>query len=272
MRAVVGTTRLEFSIAALRQFQLPIPPTVAEQRAIATALSDVDALLDGLTRLIDKKRDLKQATMQQLLTGQTRLPGFSDEWVESRLRDVIEEIGDGGTPATSNPRNFGGAINWVVIEDIKDEISATALKLTEQGLKSCTAKLWPPDTLIVSTGATIGEVGIARVPLATKQGICGVVVDKSKAIPDYLKYWFRLNKPLLLAKAQGSTIKEIRAPTLVQLELRVPSVTEQDAIVSVLSAMDAELSALEARLTKTRALKQAMMSELLTGKTRLPTS
>ncbi len=76
LRSVVGTTRLEFSIATLRKFELAFPPTKTEQRAIATALSDVDTLLDGLERLIAKKRDIKQAVMQQLLTGETRLPGY----------------------------------------------------------------------------------------------------------------------------------------------------------------------------------------------------
>ena len=87
-RAVVGTTRLEFSIATLRQFQLPVPPSSSEQHAIAEALSDVDALLGALDQLIAKKRDLKQAAMQQLLTGQTRLPGFSGEWEVKRLGEI----------------------------------------------------------------------------------------------------------------------------------------------------------------------------------------
>ena len=85
MRSVVGTTRLEFSIAALRQFQLPVPPSLPEQVAIATALGDMDALLAALDRLIAKQRDLKQAAMQQLLTGHTRLPGFHEEWDPSEL-------------------------------------------------------------------------------------------------------------------------------------------------------------------------------------------
>ena len=88
-RAVVGTTRLELSIATLRKFPLPVPPTLPEQRAIATALSDVDGLLGGLDRLIAKKRDLKQAAMQQLLTGQTRLPGFHGEKsAKPRLKEI----------------------------------------------------------------------------------------------------------------------------------------------------------------------------------------
>jgi len=247
---------------------MPVPPP-PEQHAIAITLSDVDGLLDGVSRLIAKKRDLKQAAIQQLLTAQTRLPGFHGEWEVKTLGKLLQEIGDGATPSTAEPRNFGGRINWVVIDDIKDEITTTATTLTERGLQSCAATLWQPGTLILSTGATIGEVGIARVPVATKQGICGLVVNSDEATPIYLKYWFVLNKSSLLSKAQGSTIKEVRAPTLVKFELRTPSVPEQTAIAEVLTEMDGELAALEQRREKTRALRQAMMQELLTGRIRL---
>ena len=145
----------------------------------------------------------------------------------------------------------------------------TSTTLTKRGLQSCAATLWQPGTLILSTGATIGEVGIARIPVATKQGICGIVVDQAEANPNFLKYWFAQNKTLLLSKGQGSSIKEVRAPTLVQFEICLPSVPEQTAIAGVLSDMDAELAALEQRLAKTRALKQGMMQELLTGRIRL---
>ncbi len=254
--------------ADIDNIHLPIPP-LHEQRAIAAALSDVDALLAKLDQFIAKKRDLKQAAMQQILTGQTRLPGFSGAWEVKRLRDVLTEIGDGATPSTAKSQNFGGSIAWVVIDDIKDEIWFTRNTLTDAGLHACAAKLWPVGTLILSTGATIGEVGIAKTPLATKQGICGLVFDLEEASPVFMKFWFAFNKPMLLAKAQGSSIKEVRAPTLVQFEVLIPAVSEQTAIATVLSDMDAELAALEARRDKTRALKQGMMQELLTGRIRL---
>jgi type I restriction enzyme S subunit len=250
------------------ELRLPVPP-LPEQRAIATALSDVDALLAALDRLIAKQRDLKQAAMQQLLTGQTRLPGFTGKWETKRLGEIIEEIGDGATPSTNDASNFGGHINWVVIDDIKDEITFTKATLTERGLNACAATLWKPGTLIVSTGATIGEVGIAMIPVATKQGICGIIFDQNQAATRFLKYWFFKNKSVLLAKAQGSTIKEVRAPTLIQIEITLPPLPEQTAIANVLSDMDLELAALEQRRDKTRALKQGMMQELLTGRTRL---
>ncbi len=229
----------------------------------------MDGLLGALDRLIAKKRDLKQAAMQQLLTGQTRLPGFHGEWKLKELGELLVEIGDGATPSTADRHNFGGGINWVVIEDIKYEITTTETTLTERGLQSCAATLWKPGTLIVSTGATIGEIGITRIPVATKQGICGLVVDPDEATAEFLKFWFIQNKSALLSKAQGSTIKEVRAPTLVKFELPTPGVPEQTAIASVLTEMDGELAVLEQRREKTQALKQAMMQELLTGRTRL---
>ena len=85
---LTGTTIRNLSLQSLRNTPMPLPPTLPEQQAIATALSDVDALLAGLDKLITKKRDLKQAAMQQLLTGQTRLPGFYGKWKVKRLGDV----------------------------------------------------------------------------------------------------------------------------------------------------------------------------------------
>ncbi|MEI6702719.1 MAG: restriction endonuclease subunit S [Deltaproteobacteria bacterium] len=206
--------------------------------------------------------------MQELLTGKRRLPGFSEDWKLKRLRDLILDIADGGTPSTSRTNYFGGRINWIVIEDIKDEIFSTRQTLTEEGVLHSSSRIWPPGTVILSTGATIGEVGIIKVSSATKQGICGIVVNESTDSV-FLKYWFKQNKPLLLAKAQGSSIREVRPPTLVKLELNVPAIEEQTAIATVLSDMDAELAALEQKRGKTKAIKQGMMQELLTGRIRL---
>src|SRR5690606_34571173 len=85
----LGATINQITNKSLNSFRVPVSPSVFEQRTIATALSDMDALLDGLDRLIAKKRAIKQATMQQLLTGQTRLPGFSGEWKEKCLGDCL---------------------------------------------------------------------------------------------------------------------------------------------------------------------------------------
>lgn len=252
----------------LTKVSLPVPP-LHEQNAIANALNDVDELITSLDQLIAKKRDLKQAAMQQLLTGKTRLQGFSGEWETKKLREVVKEIKDGATPSTNVNENFGGSIKWVVIEDIVDHIISTKTTLTETGLKSCAARLWPKGSLIVSTGATIGEVGIAGTNLATKQGICGIVFDDLVVSTLFMKCWFQNNKSKIQSLAQGSTIKEVRPPELLKLELSIPSLAEQKEISETLTAFDDELIELEQRRDKTIALKQGMMQELLTGRTRL---
>ena len=112
------------------------------------------------------------------------------------LGDLIVEISDGGTPPTSNKGNFGGDINWVVIDDIRDEIRSTKVTLTETGLSNSSSKLWKPETIILSTGATIGRVGITKIYTATKQGVCGIVVNQFTSNL-FLKYWFIFNINLL---------------------------------------------------------------------------
>src|ERR1019366_386268 len=111
-----GAGRYKLTKATLLRLPCALPPP-PEQRAIATALSDVDALLGGLDRLISKKRDLKQAAMQQLLTGQSRLPGFYGEWEVKRLGDIATCY-SGGTPPTEIAAYYAGDIPWITSGDL----------------------------------------------------------------------------------------------------------------------------------------------------------
>ena len=273
MRSVVGTTRLEFSIAALRKFSLPIPPTRKEQRAIAEALSDVDGLLAALDRLIAKKRDLKQAAMQQLLTGQTRLPGFHGEWEVKRLCDLAD-IRSGGTPSTGEQRFWDGGIPWCTPTDITGlygykYLTETMRTISVKGLHSSSAEMIPAQSVVMTSRATIGECAINTVPVSTNQGFKNFVPYTTTDV-DYLYYLLGTQKQGFISLCSGSTFLEIGKTQLATYEVRLPSVkTEQTAIAEVLSDMDAELAALEQRRDKTRLLKQAMMQELLTGRTRL---
>lgn len=255
--------------------QLPLPQSVGEQRAIATALSDLDSLLDGLTRLITKKRDLKQAAMQQLLTGQTRLPGFSGEWEVMRLGEIAD-IRSGGTPSTGDTAAWDGEIQWCTPTDItalagKKYLVETSRRITDHGLKTSSAELIPAKSVVMTSRATIGECAINTVPVTTNQGFKNFVPYDEVDV-EFLYYLLQTQKQGFISLCGGSTFLEIGKGQLREYEVLSPkSKAEQTAIAAVLSDMDAELAALDARLTKTRALKQAMMSELLTGKTRLPT-
>ncbi len=269
--AGMTATRI-ISKAAFEQLKFPIPPP-PEQRAIATALSDVDGLLGGLDRLIAKKRDLKQAAMQQLLTGQTRLPGFHGEWELKRL-DALADIRSGGTPSTGEPRFWDGDIPWCTPTDITalnghKYLGETARMITQLGLKASSAEMIPAHSVVMTSRATIGECAINAVPVSTNQGFKNFVPFTTTDV-DFLYYLLGTQKQGFISLCGGSTFLEIGKTQLVAYQVRLPSTKdEQTAIAEVLTEMDGELAALEQRREKTRALKQAMMQELLTGRTRL---
>jgi len=243
-----------------------VPPT-REQRAIAATLSDVDALLAGLDRFIAKKRDLKHAVMQQLLTAQTRLPGFHGEWEVKRVLELGDVV-TGGTPRTDVAEYWGGKYPWVTPTDISAhrDMSSSERWLTRKGLDA--VRSLPPNSVLVTCIASIGKNAILSVRGACNQQINAVIPNRSSD-PVFLYYLFEASKQYLLANAGTTATSMISKAAFSELTFRVPKLDEQTAIAAVLSDIDAELSMLEARRGKTRALKQGMMQELLTGRTRL---
>ncbi|TDO08720.1 restriction endonuclease subunit S [Halomonas ventosae] len=247
-------------------------PTEAEQRAIATALSDVDSLLGSLDRLIAKKRDIKQAAMQQLLTGETRLPGFEGA-CETKTLEEIADIRSGGTPSTTNQDLWNGGVAWCTPTDItalhgRKHLTETERTISQKGLQASSAEVIPPNSIIMTTRATIGECAINTIPMTTNQGFKNLI--PLNADSEFLFYLMTTQKQLLLQLCGGSTFLEVGKKQLQTFKVTLPSdIEEQAAIATVLSDMDAELEALEQRRSKTAELKQGMMQELLTGRTRL---
>lgn len=192
-------------------------------------------------------------------------------WKEIKLKELISEMGDGGTPSTLDEGNFGGDIPWVVVDDVRPEIYSTKDSLTEQGFKSCSAKMWDVGTIILTTGATIGKVGIAKVPLCTKQGITGIVCNEY-ANNLFIRYWLEANEEQLIRYAQGTTFKEIRTRPLGNLKILIPnpftkeSVTEQTAIAAMLSKVDEAIASVQASISAAERLKKSLMQNLLTGR------
>ena len=265
-----GTT----SVAAiytrdLLKLQIPVPP-LSEQRAIAKALSDVDALLGALERLIVKKRDLKQAAMQQLLTGQTRLPGFDGEWDLRRLGDIAR-IQRGASPRPiDNPAWFdeNSDIGWVRISDVTK--SGMYLRETTQRLSPLGVKHSRPvsrGNLIMSICATVGRPIVNEIDVCIHDGF--VVFDDLQADKLFIYYMLKWIEPDWSKHGQTGSQMNLNTGLITGTEISIPPLSEQTAIATVLSDMDAELAALEQRLAKTRSLKQGMMQELLTGRTRL---
>jgi type I restriction enzyme S subunit len=274
---MVGSTFKRANVEQIRSFAVPMPPP-PEQRAIAAALSDVDALLAGLDRLIAKKRDLKQATMQQLLTGRTRLPGFQGEWEVRRLAELGTTYG--GLTGKSKA-DFGiGTARYVTFMNVMtntviDHGTFEAVRVSRSENQN---RVERGDLLFNGSSETPDEVALCALVQHDVHNLylnsfCFGFRPRADGEVDglFLTYYIRSaeGREIMKSLAQGSTRYNLSKKALLAAEVRMPSLPEQLAIAGTLSDMDAELTALEARRDKTSALKQAMMQELLTGKTRL---
>lgn len=257
------------NLGILRSYKFPAPP-ILEQHAIAKALSDMDALLDGLDRLIAKKHAIKQATMQQLLTGQTRLPRFSGNWDIKRLGDLAH-IQRGASPRPiDDPRWFDerSEIGWVRISDVTSSgmyLNQTTQRLSSDGV----AHSRPVDSgsLIMSICATVGRPIITNIKICIHDGF--VVFDNLSADKSFIYYILKWIEPNWSKHGQTGSQMNLNTGLINSTTINLPPYEEQAAIATILSDMDTEITALEARRTKTRALKLAMMQKLLTGRTRL---
>ncbi len=257
----------------LKSYPIPLPPKKEEQLAIADALSDADALIESLEQLLAKKRQIKQGAMQELLTGNRRLPGFSKKW-ELRRLDALASILSGGTPSTTQPEYWGGDVPWCTPTDITaldgcKYLSETSRTITCEGLKASSAEVIPVRSVVMTSRATIGECAINAVPVTTNQGFKSFVPFADVEV-EFLYYLLLIQTQAFISLCGGSTFLEIGKTQLAAFEVGWPATKEeQTAIAAILSDMDAELDALKVKLTKARQIKQGMMQELLTGRIRL---
>lgn len=252
---------------------LPIAvPTPGEQRAIAEALGETDALIDSLDQLLIKKCQIKQGAIQELFTGQSRLLGFGNQWKKKRLNQLAD-IRSGGTPSTSQSEYWDGDILWCTPTDITalnghKYLSNSYRKITPLGLSASSAELIPERSVIMTSRATIGECAINLLPLCTNQGFKNFVPFDGVCV-EFLYYLLSVQKQKFISLCGGSTFLEISKSQLESFEVQSPEFDEQIAIASILSAMDEDIAVLDAQLQKIRHLKQGIMQELLTGRIRL---
>jgi len=253
-------------------YEFPLPQTLTEQKAIATALSDVDALITSLEQTITKKKAIKQGAMQQLLTpphkGGKRLPGFSGEWVEKTLGELAE-IATGTTPPTRDLENYGSEYCFVSPADLGKGkyINETIKNLSAKGF--ALSRIFPTDSIMVTCiGSTIGKIGIATKTLTSNQQI-NAIFPNDNFISEYIYYQLSLNALKIKQMASEQAVPMINKTEFSEFVVSFPTLKEQKAIAQILSDMDAEITQLETKKEKYQAIKQGMMQELLTGKTRL---
>lgn len=265
-----GAIRANIGQADLRQVLVPLPP-LAEQGAIAAALSDMDRLLGALDRLVVKRRGVLEGAMHELLTGRTRLPGFSDKWTSRAMGDIASIV-MGGTPSTDIRAFWGGGIPWCTPTDITRDggkyLEATERTLTVQGLAASSAQLLPAGALLLCTRATIGALKIAASPVATNQGFKSLICNPDVS-NEFVYYRLLTLKNELIERGVGSTFLEVSKRDVAAIELQLPEKAEQEAIASALSDLDDSIRALERHRKKVQAVRQAMLQHLLSGRSRL---
>lgn len=265
-----GTTVGTYTISGAKRTVIPFPPP-SEQRTIVGALGDADALLDALTRLIAKKRDLKQATMQQLLTGQIRLPGFTGEWAVKRL-DEMAEIRDG---THQTPKYVESGIPFFSVENVTSGNFTDTKFISEDEHRFLTRsfKIEKGDILMTRIGS-IGDCKIINWDVDASFYVSLALVKIRKGYSaEFICHYSKIaafKKEVELHSLQSAIPKKINLGAISNVRIKLPeNPAEQTAIATVLTDMDVEIAALEKRLAKIRDLKQGMMQELLTGKTRL---
>jgi type I restriction enzyme S subunit len=271
----IGSSIPGFNLGQLRSMRLRVP-SVPEQRAISAALADADALLGALEKLIAKKRDLKQASMQQLLTGKTRLPGFHGEWADRRV-DQMGEVLAGKALAAYAPgpsRPYLRTKN--VLDGCIDVEGVLEMPMTDAEFERF--RVLEGDVLL-NEGQALELVGRCStyqgefpLPCAMQNQLLRFRARKEIS-PRFAEQLFRhcQHTGIFASIAtQTTSVAHLGTVRFSKLRLRWPrDLGEQATIAAVLSDMDAEIDALQARLTKTRDLKQGMMQELLTGRIRL---
>lgn len=267
-----GTVARLYNDSLRTKIHIPIP-SLPEQRAIATALSDVDGLLGGLDRLIAKKRALKQAAMQQLLTGQTRLPGFHGEWEVKRLGSIADVLK--GSALSKSLTTTSGTRRCILYGELFTTYGRVISDVFGRTNSSEGCPSIQDDVLMPGSTTTTGiDLTTASALLMDDVALGGDIIIIRRKGKDYdavflANYLTQARRHEIAELTQGSTIHHLYGKDLRTLALELPPFLEQTAIAEVLTEMDGELAVLEQRREKTRALKQAMMQELLTGRTRL---
>ncbi|TFH41335.1 MAG: restriction endonuclease subunit S [ANME-2 cluster archaeon] len=244
-----GTSIAGITRETLTSTPIPLPPTKEEQQAIASALSDVDALITALEQLITKKRNIKKGAMQQLLTGKKRLPGFGGEWKVKKLGEMLK-VKHGKSQ-----------------QSVNDENGLYPILATGGEIGRADTFLYDKPSVLIGRKGTIDVPQYMETPFWTIDTLFFTeIFDNTN--PKFIFYkfniidWYSYNESSGVPSLNASTIEKIELPF-------PPTIKEQQAIAQILSDMDTEIEALEQKQNKYKAIKQGMMQELLTGKTRL---
>ena len=277
----VGQTMASLNTQILNSVPVVLPP-LREQRAIAGTLSDVDELVGALEALIAKKQDIKLGAMQQLLTGETRLPGFESPWETKRVGETLNFLATASHPRAATSEH--GQTVYIHYGDVHSQrrplldLDGARLPRIDSGLVKNIPNVRDGDLVMVDASEDLEGVGksVEVHGVGNKSVVAGLHTILCRSNPNHWAFGYKSYlqftpafKSALVRSATGTSVYGITKNQLANVEIPLPSLVEQRAITTILNDIDTEIVALEQRRDKTVAVKQGMMQELLTGRTRL---
>lgn len=283
LQLAVGMKVFGVSKTQLIKVKLPLP-TLTEQKAIATTLSDVDALISSLEQTITKKKAIKQGAMQQLLTpphkGGKRLPGYEGKWEAQNLKDIIWFQEGPGVRKYQFTKRGVKLLNGTNIQQGVLDLDRTDRYISEKEAFGWYSHFLVDngDILIACSGITVArfdeKVTIAEkyhLPLCMNTSTMRFKMKSDSIFKGFFMHYLKSSdfKKQIGGQATGSAQLNFGPSHVEKVIMEIPTSDEQRAIAKILSDMDAEIAQLESKKEKYQAIKQGMMQELLTGKTRL---
>jgi type I restriction enzyme, S subunit len=277
-----GVSQTHLLNRVFQKCPIPLPQSTKEQGSIAEALSDVDSLLYDLDQLVTKKRAVKQAAMQELLTGKRRLPGFEGEWKVKRLGDEIRDLEAGVSVRSTTDKDQPSTGRYILKTSAvsQGQFSPNERKeIISCDISRAKTPIKQGDLIIsrMNTPALVGECGYSHSDhpkLFLPDRLWRAAYRDPQAVSSlWLSYTLstQQNRTRIkeLATGTSGSMKNISKRALLDLEIKWPSLDEQSAIAEVLSEMDNDINSINDQLQKNQGIKQGMMQQLLTGKIRL---
>ncbi len=263
----LGATINQITNHNLNSFYIPLPKSKTEQQAISTAISDIDGLISSLTKLIDKKKNIKQGAMQELLNPK-------EDWACKKLGEVgCFSKGIGITREQSQSGNLP-CIRYGEIYTRHNDFINKYYSFISREVAKTSKRIKMGDILFAGSGETKEEIGKCVAFTKNEEAyVGGDIIILSPQNVDSLFLGYYLNTPKIVkqkaSKGQGDAVVHISSSNLASIIINLPALSEQHRIATIFSDMDAEIAGMETKLSKYKAIKQGMMQELLTGRIRL---
>ena len=261
-----GTGQPNLSKFLVDNLEIQLPP-ITDQEAIAEVLSTLDKRLDIVERESQRVERLKVGLMRELFDGK--------KWKLQKITDIFE-IETGTTPSTKEKEYWiNGTVNWITPADMNNlnntlDLPESRRKITQKALKEVNLTLMPIGSIVISTRAPVGYIGLVKKELTFNQGCKGLIPkDASKVNTVFYAYYLLSLQEYLNNISGGSTFKELSKDSLCKLEMPVPSISEQNEIANILLTVDKKLSIQQSKKSKLESIKKSLMNDLLTGKKRV---